>query len=80
MKSLTLHDITQKFIGETTPLGCASRDKERLYNTLELLELIGDLMENVRYLSTYADSHESSVKEIGLKAKTFRETFKENYL
>ena len=70
---MEIEDIVKKLIGEISPLGCSRRDEDRLNNLRKYLTLIEVLLAEVAYVSTYRDSHEHSVKEIGMTAYKFLE-------
>ncbi len=75
---MEIEDIVKKLIGEITPIGCSRRDEDRLKNLREYLTLIEILLAEVAYVSRYKDSHEHSVKEIGMTAYKFLEELKNN--
>ena len=65
-KVMTKYEIIRKLIGPVEPLGCATRDPERLENLKELCELAGDLIIEIENLAVDCkQSHEYSVQQAG---------------
>jgi len=75
---MELREIVNKLVGEINPLGCASRDPQRLENLKVMCNLITDLIEEVQYVSRSKESYEGSVKTVGEYADKFlREDIRE---
>lgn len=69
---MEIKEIVNKLVGEINPLGCVSRDPQRLENLKTLCELINDLISQVDDVSFYnKDSKEHSVKLASDYAKNF---------
>jgi len=68
---MEIKEIVNKLVGEINPLGCASRDPQRLENLKVMCNLITDLIEEVQYVSRNKDSYEGSVKVLGEYADKF---------
>lgn len=75
---MKLKEIVNKLVGEINPIGCASRDPERLENLKVMCDLVIDLVQEIQYISRDKDRYESSVKTIGQYADKFlREDIRE---
>ena len=75
---MEIKEIVNRLVGEINPLGCSSRDPQRLENLKVMCELVTDLIEEVQYVSRNKDSYEGSVKTIGEYADKFlREDIRE---
>lgn len=68
---MELKEIVNKLVGKISPLGCASRDPQRLENLKAMCGLITDLIQEVQYVSRNKDRYEGSVKAIGEYADKF---------
>ena len=74
---MTHAEIIRKLIGPLPPRGCSSTDAERLKNLHSLSVVIHELVEEVNYLTRYADSDEASARAIGTKAESIRDSIAE---
>lgn len=74
---MEIKDVVLKLIGDPQSKGCSSRDKEVLKNVEVLGELVIDLFNELTFITRDRHSYESSVKEIGNKAKYFINEIKE---
>lgn len=62
---LELKDIILKLTGNIMPVGCSSRDKVSKENLKTLLDLISELLQEVRYVGNFnRHSYEHSVKDM----------------
>lgn len=64
-EEFTVLGIVEQPKGPTEPLGCSTRDAERLVNLKNKIELATKLIIEIQYISRSASSHEHSVSEIG---------------
>ncbi len=65
-KVMTNYEIVKKLIGPVEPLGCGSRDPERLENLIELSKLAGNLIIEIENLAVnHSLSSEHSVQKAG---------------
>lgn len=72
MNEEILYTVVKKIIGNIAPLGCASRDPERLESMKLACSLVEKLLTDIddaAYMNR--DSHEHSVREIADYAKKF---------
>ena len=73
---MTNYDVVKKLIGPINPLGCYTRDKERLENLKALCDLMDQIhtdIDNITY--KYKDDKQNSVKEIYDYANNFLDKF-----
>jgi len=74
---MDIKEIVDKLIGNCSPQGCASRDKEALINLTTKIKLVEELIIDIHYIAKNKDSHESSVKTVGERADRFLTELKE---
>jgi hypothetical protein len=75
---MELIDVVRKLIGPIEPLGCSSRDKNRLDNLNKYISLVYHLIDDMKDVSKNKTSYEYSVKEIGETADKFLDDLKED--
>ena len=69
---MELNEIVQKLIGSVHPVGESNTDKKRLENLKVMCKLVEKLLDEIQSVSIQnSKSHEFSVKESGMLAKTF---------
>lgn len=71
MKVRNDYQIVVELLGPIKPLGDSSQDTKRLQNLEGLITVIALLLNDIQQCAEYKDSHEHSVKEIGVMANRF---------
>jgi len=66
---MTNFQIVKKLTGEIEPLGCASRDPERLQNLKEITDLTEQLVQYIHSVSRHESRQEHSIKLAGKLAR-----------
>lgn len=65
------YEVAKKLLGEIDPVGCASRDPERLENLKNTCQLVIKLLRDIDFVSRNKDSNEGTVKTAGQYAENF---------
>lgn len=70
-------DVVRQLVGPIQPIGETNSDRQRLDNLLVLIDILEDLLEDVRKVALESDRSESSVRAIGYKARDFLNELKD---
>ena len=73
------YEVITKLIGPIKPTGCSNADIKRLQNLEAHLSVIELLLSDVSEVADCKDSHEGSVKKIGVTASKFIEMIAEEF-
>lgn len=68
---MTNYDVVKKLIGNIQPIGETNEDGRRLENLDEAFDVVENLVDNLKDVSSNADRVEHSMKEAGEKAENF---------
>lgn len=63
--------IVKRLVGPLDPIGDSWVDEKRYENLLHMIDVVNDLVDEIKSISEYAKSHEYSVQKIGKQAKSF---------
>ena len=69
MEAELVYEVVKRLIGDTSPKGCASRDKDVFINVNNLCGLTNMMIDRLKEIELNAESYEQSVKDIGERAK-----------
>lgn len=68
---MTHSEITRKLLGSIQPTGDSGRDKERLENLHNTIEVVHTLLEDIKMVARDINSYEHSVKLIATEADNY---------
>lgn len=63
--------IVMKLVGPIDPIGETIADEKRYKNLLHLIDVVDDLIGEIMSIEKYSSSHEYSVSNIGIRARSF---------
>lgn len=63
--------VVNRLVGPVEPIGETSADEKRYKNLLHLIDVVDDLVGQLRRIERYADRPEYSIGKIGLRARSF---------
>lgn len=75
--SYELYEIVMKIVGPVHPTGDHNEDTSRLSNMTTLIDLLDDLLVDVRDAARCAARQEDSMRRIGTQARAFLDEIKE---
>ena len=68
---INLYSVVTKLVGPIDPVGETNADSVRLDNIKRLTELVGKLIDDLKFVERNADRHEASRKAIGIHSRKF---------
>lgn len=68
---MTNTDVVLKLIGPVYPMGETTTDKQRLYNLVEMQEVVIKLISEIEHVAGASISNEHSVRVLGKQAREF---------
>ena len=74
---MNYYEIIKKLIGPINPIGESNQDTHRLNNIDATIEVVGELLSDIKWAANAQGSHEASVAKIGKRAQAFLDELKE---